>query len=161
MYQEVSFTLAIPHQINKYKYLMSRPFCSTYSARFNSISRHSSSSEYINTKIKMPFCPRVWHLARQGSALAAERSDASPEATCTAPDWPLPWSQGPFRDTWAQTSQSSSSPAFVSRKFLWKKLVSKGRQEVECYFIYGKRITFSLILQAFFAEEKKKIPALF
>lgn len=132
---------------------MSRPFCSTYSARFNSISRHSSSSEYINTKIKMPFCPRVWHLVRQGSTVAAEHSDASLEATCTAPDWPLAWSQGPFRDT----CQSSSSPGFVSRKFLWKKLVSKGRQGVECYFIYGKQITFSLILQAFFAEEKKSL----
>lgn len=31
------------------------------------------------------------------------------------------------------------------------------RREVECYFIYGKQITLSLILQAFFAEGKKSL----
>lgn len=135
---------------------MSRPFCSTYSARFNSISRHSSGSEYINAKIKMPFCPRVWHLARQGSTLAAQCEEGSPEAACTAHGWPLWLPQGLFREAETQTSQRSSSAGFVSWKFLWKKLVSEGKGGggVECYFIYGKQITLSLILQTFFAEEK-------
>lgn len=87
--QEVRFTLAIPHQINKYKYLMSWLFCSTYSACFNSISRRSSGLECINTKIKMPFCPRVWHLVRQGSTLAAQHQEASTGATSMAPGWTL------------------------------------------------------------------------
>lgn len=34
--------------------------------------------------------------------------------------------------------------------------MSKGRG-MECYFIYGKQITLSLILQALFVEEKKSL----
>lgn len=89
VYQEVRFTLAIPHKINKYKYVISWPFCSAYSACFYSISRHSSGSECINTKIKMPFCPRAWHLARQGSTLAACHLEARAGTTSMAPGWTL------------------------------------------------------------------------
>lgn len=142
VYQGVSFTLTTPHQINKTKYLMSRPFSSTYSACFNSISRHSSGSEYINAKIKMPFCPRAWHLAKRRSARKAARRPLAPLAA--------------GHGDCSEKPQHSSSAGFVSWKFLWKKLVSKGRG-VECYFIYGKQITLSLILQAFFAGEKKSL----
>lgn len=73
IHQEVSITLVILYQINKYKYLMSWPFCSTHSACFKTVSSYGSAPEYISTEIKMPFCPRIWHLARRGSTLVKQR----------------------------------------------------------------------------------------
>lgn len=136
----MSFTLAVPYQINKYKYLMSQPFSFTHSACFNSISSHSSNPEYINTKIKMPFCPRVWHLARLGHT--------QPMAYHSSCCWDC--SERPEHRT-----ASAAKHCFV----LWKFFVEETGEQtggMECYFIYWKQITLSLILQAFFAEEKKK-----
>lgn len=118
---------------------MSQPFSFTHSACFNSISSHSSNPEYINTKIKMPFCPRVWHLARLGHT--------QPMAYHSSCCWDC--SERPEHRT-----ASAAKHCFV----LWKFFVEETGEQtggMECYFIYWKQITLSLILQAFFAEEKK------
>lgn len=156
VYQEVRFTLALPHEINKYKYVMSWPFCSTYSACFNSISRSSSGSECINTKIKMPFCPRAWHLVRQGSTLAAQHQAVSAEAASMAPGWMLWLPLGLFKRPEHRPASMAQMLGFSHESFCGRNCLTK-EGGLECYFLYGKQFTLSLILQAFFSEEKKSL----